>query len=125
MRLELVILPTSTTLRRLFAAWSAISHANEYPSLLVSHGPRPAMYGSALAFGRLKKIPHFAFSFNFTELPTFRRRILMTQAFQSIDRFTVFSSMEKDLYSRVFNLDPQRIDVLHWAVQPYKKSQLL
>ncbi|PUE46369.1 hypothetical protein B9Z47_13510 [Limnohabitans sp. 2KL-1] len=118
-------LPGNTTIRRLYAAWSAVSYTCEKPSLLVSHGPRPAMYASTLAFGRLKKTPHLAFSFNFTQLPSSRRQMLMTRAFQSIDRFTVFSSMEKELYSHIFSLDPKRIDVLHWAVQPHRKSQLI
>jgi glycosyltransferase involved in cell wall biosynthesis len=119
------ILPASTTLKRLRAAWLALSYTTKETSLLVSHGPRPALYASTLAFGRLKKTPHLAFSFNFTELPSPRRQAIMARAFQSIDRFTVFSSMEKKLYSRVFDLDPKRIDVLHWAVEPFKKSQLL
>jgi glycosyltransferase involved in cell wall biosynthesis len=118
-------LPASATLKRLRAAWSALSYTTNETSLLVSHGPRPAFYAATLAFGRLKKIPHLAFSFNFTELPSPRRQAIMAKAFQSIDRFTVFSSMEKQLYSRVFDLDPKRIDVLHWAVEPFKKSQLL
>jgi glycosyltransferase involved in cell wall biosynthesis len=118
-------LPASTTLKRLRTAWLALSYAKKQPSLLVSHGPRPALYASKLAFGRLKNTPHLAFSFNFTELPAPRRQAMMAQAFQSIDRFTVFSSMEKQLYSHVFDLDPNRIDVLHWAVEPFKKSQLI
>lgn len=118
-------LPASTTLKRLRAAWLALSYTTKETSLLVSHGPRPAFYASTLAFGRLNKTPHLAFSFNFTELPSPRRQAIMAKAFQSIDRFTVFSSMEKQLYSRVFDLDPKRIDVLHWAVEPFKKSQLL
>lgn len=117
-------LPASTTLRRLRAAWLALSQSNQKPSLLVSHGPRPALYACALAFGRLKKTPHLAFSFNFTELPSQRRQAMMARSFKSIDRFTVFSSMEKKLYSQVFDIDPERIDVLHWAVEPFKKSQL-
>lgn len=117
--------PASTTLHRLRASWIALTHTSQKPSLLVSHGPRPAMFASALSFGRLKDTPHLAFSFNFTELPTPRRQAIMARAFQSIDRFTVFSSMEKQLYSRVFDLDPKRIDVLHWAVEPFKKSKLL
>jgi len=119
------ILPASTTLKRLRAAWLALSYTTKETSLLVSHGPRPALYASTLAFGRLKKTPHLAFSFNFTELPSPRRQAIMARAFQSIDRFTVFSSMEKKLYSRVFDLDPKRIDVLHWAVVPFEKSKLL
>jgi glycosyltransferase involved in cell wall biosynthesis len=122
---SITILPASTTLKRLRAAWLALNYTAIEPSLLVSHGPRPALYASTLAFGRLKNTPHLAFSFNFTELPSTRRQKMMARAFQSIDRFTVFSSMEKQLYSRVFDLDPKRIDVIHWAVEPFKKSQLL
>jgi glycosyltransferase involved in cell wall biosynthesis len=77
-----------------------------------------------MAGDRLKGTPHLVFSFNFTELPAPRRRAMMARAFRRIDRFTVFSSMERDLYARVFELDPQRIDVLHWAVHPYRKDQL-
>ncbi len=116
--------PAGKTLARLRAAARAVALASATPSLLVSHGPRPAMYASLLAGSWLRETPHLAFSFNFTELPSMPRRKLMALALQRVDRFTVFSTMERDLYARVFDLDPARIDILHWAVQPYRKEQL-
>lgn len=121
---SLTRLPANTTLCRLRAAITANSLARHKPSLLVSHGPRPAMYASALSIINTHKIPHLAFSFNFTKLPSFGKRIIMERAFKSIDRFTVFSSMEKNLYSNFFNIDPHKIDIIHWAVKPFDKSKL-
>jgi len=48
----------------------------------------------------------------------------MSQAYKDISRFTVFSSMEKQLYSDFFEIDPVRIDMLHWGVQPADRSKL-
>jgi hypothetical protein len=62
-------------------------------------------------------------SFNFTELPQGRLRTLMGRAFASVDRFVCFSQMERELYARYFDLDPARIDMIHWAMHAPSATQ--
>ena len=62
--------------------------------------------------------PHLVFSFNFTNLPQGRRRAQMTEALRQVDRFAVYSHLEKDLYADYFGIPPEKIDFLHFAVAP-------
>lgn len=110
-------LPRRTTFARLLAGRQAIHMLGEGPSVLVSHGPRPAFYGALLAGGRLHDMRHLAFSFNYTDLPTGVARRLMARAFQSVERFVVFSRLEREIYADYFDLPADRFDMLHWGVQ--------
>jgi glycosyltransferase involved in cell wall biosynthesis len=112
-------MPRRTTLRRAIAAWQGVGllGASE-PSLLVSHGPRMTMYGALAARLRRRRPKHLAYSFNFTELPQGRARRIMGSAFATVDRFVCFSQMERRLYAEHFDLDPGRIDMIHWAARP-------
>jgi glycosyltransferase involved in cell wall biosynthesis len=40
----------------------------------------------------------------------------MASAFAGVDRFVVYSTSERTLYSKYFDLDPSRIDVVLWGV---------
>jgi hypothetical protein len=113
-------LPRVLTMRRAIAAWQSIGllGEREAASLLVSHGPRMTMYGALASRLRRRDARHLAYSFNFTELPQGRLRKLMGRAFASVDRFVCFSQMERSLYARHFDLDPARIDMIHWAQSP-------
>jgi glycosyltransferase involved in cell wall biosynthesis len=88
-----------------------------YDDLIVSHGPLNCYYGIE-ALGRRADLPHLAMSFNFTEIPDGWRRKLMCRAYQAVDRFVVFSRMERQLYSGIFGVPEDRFDFLHWGVQP-------
>lgn len=61
--------------------------------------------------------PHLAFAFNFTDLPTGFQRRVFARGFRHVDRFTVFSRYEQKLYAEWFDLDPGRIDFIHWAME--------
>lgn len=111
-------LPRRATLARLLAARQAVALLGNGPSVLVTHGPRPAMYGALLAGRRFPQMRHLAFSFNYTELPTGLVRGLMARAFRSVERFVVFSGMERRLYADHFDLPVTRFDMLHWGVRP-------
>lgn len=75
------------------------------------------MYGALLA-GRQPHHRHLAFSFNYTELPAGAPRRLMARAFRSIERFVVFSKLERGIYADHFDLPLERFDMLHWGAQP-------
>ncbi len=112
-------LPRATTLGRALAGWRSIGLlGDDADALLVSHGPRMTMYGAFAARLRCRRPRHLAYSFNFTELPQGRMRRAMADAFASVDRFVCFSQMERQLYARHFDLDPTRIDMIHWAARP-------
>ena len=66
--------------------------------------------------GKKKTGYHHAFTFNFTELPTGWRLGFMRRQFEKIDRFTVYSQYEKELYSQVFRIPGEKIDVVYWGV---------
>jgi hypothetical protein len=55
---------------------------------------------------------------NFTELPKSWMARLMRKQFEKIDRFTTYSTLEVDLYAETFGISRQKIDMIHWAVNP-------
>lgn len=113
-------LPRAMTLRRAVAGWRAVGLLGPAAAdpLLVSHGPRMTLHGALAARLRHRTPGHLAYAFNFTELPQGRMRRLMSRAFRSVDRFVCFSQMERRLYAGHFDLDPARIDMIHWAARP-------
>ena len=86
--------------------------------LVVSLGPRASAYAAAIGLRGLPRVPHLAMAFNFTDLPQGARLALMRRSFAAIDRFVVFSRIERDLYARVFGLPVERFVFTHWGVQP-------
>jgi glycosyltransferase involved in cell wall biosynthesis len=109
-------LPRRSTLSRLLAGRRAANLLGHGPSVLVTHGPRPAVYGALLA-GRHAQLRHLAYSFNFTTLPAGMARRLMARALRTVERFVVFSTLEREIYAGYFDLPPDRFDMLHWGVQ--------
>ncbi|EUJ10756.1 glycosyltransferase [Methylophilaceae bacterium 11] len=109
-------LPKRQSIARFMTATQAVLDAKKQPSLLVSHGPRPAYYGARMAQHLHPQLPHLAYSFNFTDLPTGFQHKAMAKAYQQIDRFVVYSSLEKKLYADYFGIALERIDMLHWSV---------
>ncbi len=113
-------LPKKDSLKRAIAAWRAIQSTNKGHSLLVSHGPRPAYYGAALAKKIRPDLSHLVYSFNFTNLPIGAQHKLMVSAFKQPSRFVCFSTLERTLYADYFDIPIEHIDMLHWAVHEPK-----
>ena len=108
-------------LRRGMAALAArhlVRNHRSGRSIIVSHGPRPALYVELLARPPKDQALHLVFSFNFTDLPTGTRRTLMRKYYSRVDRFVVASTVERELYSDYFQIEADRIDVLLWSIQP-------
>jgi glycosyltransferase involved in cell wall biosynthesis len=84
--------------------------------LLISHLPRATCWTSIFANLINLNIPHLAFSFNFTDLPQGKTHQFMSYAFQKVDRFVVYSTAEKILYTDYFGLNPEKIDFLPFAM---------
>jgi glycosyltransferase involved in cell wall biosynthesis len=115
-------LPKKQSVARFIQAYRAIQLAKKSPSLLVTHGPRPAYYGARMAQILNPALPHLMYSFNFTNLPTGFQHKAMAKAYEQINRFVVYSSLEKKVYADYFGIDPERIDMIHWSVHPPQTS---
>ncbi len=87
-------------------------------ALIISHLPAMSVATSWAMKLTGFKCPHFAFSFNFTNLPTKQRKIYMQRAFSRIDRFFVFSQFEKELYSEYFSIPIDKLISLPWTQPP-------
>ena len=88
------------------------------PDIVFSHGPREALYVAFMMAGRTPKVRHVAMSFNFTDLPSGKLLWAMRRYFPRIERFVVFSQMERALYSKLFDIPIDRFDFIHWGVNP-------
>lgn len=108
---------TKPKLSRYRAALQAASSAGKTNrSVLISHLPRATL--SLAVFQRLLRVraPHLAFAFNFTDLPQGAERRAFSFGLTPVSRFTVYSTFEKEKYAGWFDLDPSRIDFIHWAM---------
>ncbi len=112
-------LPRRDLLSRALAARAAcrLAPAGE-SSLLVSHGPRMSVGVEFANRRRSKRAAHLAYAFNYTELPTHSTRAFHARGLATVDRFVVFSTVERALYAKCFDLPIERIDMIHWAVRP-------
>jgi glycosyltransferase involved in cell wall biosynthesis len=101
------------------ASRRCIAAARSGPTdLIVSHEPRTTFWCENFARLHRLDVPHVAHAFNYCYLPTGLRHRLMRKAFQRVDRFVTFSSVERDLYARHFGISPDKIEVVLWGVQP-------
>ena len=62
--------------------------------------------------------PHLAFTFNYPKLPTGLKAVLHHWGFKAIDRFVVFSTIERRMYHEYFNIPLDRLEFMHWGVAP-------
>jgi glycosyltransferase involved in cell wall biosynthesis len=110
------ILPKKDSLKRAVSAYKAVKESLTEKSVLVSHGPRPAYYGASAAKILNPDLTHLVYSFNFTDLPTGLQHKAMMKAYKQVERFVVYSSLEKKLYADYFEIPIESIDMLHWSV---------
>lgn len=88
----------------------------EGAELIVSHTPWTSAWMSVYCQAIGVKVPHLAFAFTFSKLPTGVRRLFFKRAFRRIDRFVCFSSIERKRYSEYFDIPEDKIDSLPWSV---------
>ncbi len=95
------------------AAW-----AGRRGALVVSLGPGLA---SALEIARRLlrvRTPHVTYFLNFTNLPRGPSHARLSISYRTIDRLVVSATAERQIYAEHFGLDPGRIDVVLWGVNP-------
>ena len=88
--------------------------------LLITHDPKATLRCGIVNRLARRRIPHLAWGFNFAALPRGIKKRLMTAAFRDVDRFIVFSTMERDLYAAYFQIPVEKFTMVHWAMSPMK-----
>jgi glycosyltransferase involved in cell wall biosynthesis len=85
--------------------------------ILVTHGPTLAAW--CMLFARLLGVKPLilAHGFNFVALPRSVKRTIFKFAFSRVERFVVFSRVEREIYSKTFNVPIERFDFVYWGVQ--------
>jgi glycosyltransferase involved in cell wall biosynthesis len=105
-------------LARLLGCLKAVMMAGQSnPSVLVTHGPTLAAWCALFARLLRIKVSILAHSFNFVSLPGPIKSVVFRYAFSKVDRFVVFSQIEKETYSKVFDVPIERFDFVRWGVQ--------
>jgi glycosyltransferase involved in cell wall biosynthesis len=106
-------------LPRVRGSFEAVSLARrKNAQIVVTHGPALAAWCGFFASMVRLRIPIIAHSFNFTELPGRAKRLAFSRMLAKIDRFIVFSTVERTLYAKAFSLPEARFDVVLWGVRP-------
>lgn len=106
------------------AAWEAVLAAKKVSQgVLITHGPIISFYTALFSKLIGNRLPQIAYTFNFTALPQGIRRSLMQYAYPYADRFVVYSTMEKHLYSRWFKIPEEKFDVVLWGVDRPEVTQ--
>jgi glycosyltransferase involved in cell wall biosynthesis len=105
-------------LARLLGCLEAVKIAQKNGArVIVAHGPTLAAWCALFARLLRLKAPILAHSFNFTTLPGPLKRAVFRFALSSVERFVVFSQVEKLIYSKSFDLVDDRFDFVHWGVR--------
>jgi glycosyltransferase involved in cell wall biosynthesis len=125
-KLEFVGRPTSSILSRfnrfnldrLRTSLTAIRVARRSRAqVLVTQGPTLAAWCALIARIIGFRISILAHSFNFTSLPGPLKRSVFRVAFSSIERFVVYSKIEREIYSTCFGIPLDRFDFVRWGVR--------
>jgi glycosyltransferase involved in cell wall biosynthesis len=105
-------------LSRLRGCFQAVREAHrEQALLLVTHGPALAAWCGAFGFFYGLRSCLLAHSFNFTSLPGKLKTIMFKLCLRRADRIVTFSNVERELYSRAFQLSKDRFDFVYWGVK--------
>jgi len=89
-----------------------------HADVVVTHGPTLAAWCSLFGFVFSLRATILAHSFNFTTLPNFLKRLIFSVAFKRVDRFVVFSTVERTVYANAFSVPESRFEFVHWGVRP-------
>jgi hypothetical protein len=84
--------------------------------LLVTMGPRLSFWCGLFCRMFRTSVDHYAFAFNFAELPTGWKKNLFSFGFRQIKRLRVASQTEKALYRDYFGIPEDLIEVRLWGM---------
>ncbi len=106
-------------LRRFSACLRAARAAQDLgASIVVTHDPRISFAVQHFLKLYSYRGPHLAFSFNYPWLPSGLKSRLHRLGFKGIDRFVVYSTIERELYHEHFNIPLELLEFTHWGVAP-------
>ncbi len=104
-------------LQKIYSSFWAVKMAKaKNADLLISHEAELTFWCAFFSRVLRVKVEHIAFAFNYPFQPSRLRRFLMTQVLDSVNRFVVSSSIEKQLYQQYFKLPADRIEVQLWKM---------
>jgi glycosyltransferase involved in cell wall biosynthesis len=104
-------------LRRISACQRAARAARDLgAAIVVSHSPRISFLVQYFLNFYGYRGPHLAFTFNYPKLPTGLKAVVHRWGFKAIDRFVVFSTIERRMYHEYFNIPVDRVEFMHWGV---------
>jgi glycosyltransferase involved in cell wall biosynthesis len=86
--------------------------------IFVAHGPSLTAWCALLGRVLKMKAVVVSYAFNFASLPSGLKTLVFSYALRSVDRFFVFSNVERGLYARIFRLSEQKFEFIHWGVRP-------
>ncbi len=86
--------------------------------IIVTHGPTLAAWCGLFAGMLRLRIPIIGHTFNFTELPGPAKRLAFSRMLATVDRLIVYSTLERTLYAKAFDLPESRFEVVRWGVRP-------
>lgn len=92
--------------------------------LIISHDPRvtfPLEHFRRLVGGTM---PHLAYSFNYPWIPKGYKGWVHRKAFETVTRFVVYSTLERQLYHEQLGIPLEKLDFVHWGVNPPKDDGL-
>jgi len=84
--------------------------------LLVTIGPRYSFWCGLFCRWFRITVDHFAFAFNFAELPTGWKKEIFSFGFRQLKSLRVASKIEKSLYSGYFGIPEHLIEVRLWGI---------
>lgn len=102
---------------RYFAAWRAAWKAR-HAEIIVTHGEKIAIW-TGMFLRLLRQHPKFvAWGFHTSNYKEYGwlRKTLARIGLKNVDRFIVFSEIEKDLYSTGLGLPVNRFEMIQWSV---------
>ena len=108
---------TRPTLGRYRVCAQGVLAAKRYRAdVIVTQEPYTAIYTGAFLQVAQLDIPHMAFAFTYTKLPTGARLRFARAALRKVDRFVCFSDIERQRYADYFHVPIEKIDCLRWSV---------
>ncbi len=109
------------SLARLLGCFEAVRIAQRTRArIIVTHGPTLAAWCALFARLLCVKAHIVAHSFNFTTLPGPIKQMVLRFAFAGVERFVVFSRIERQIYSSAFKIPIERFDFIYWGVRSPK-----
>jgi len=117
--LKVPVFGSHSNLRRFAACHNAARAARRLEaSVVITHDPRISFVVQHFLNFYGYRGTHLAFTFNYPKLPVGLKGAFHKWGFKGVDKFVVFSTIERKMYHEYFNIPLDRLDFIHWGVAP-------